>query len=377
VLKQIAIHSGQRSPVIVIITDGQIGNEASVLSSLEGHFELPIHTFGIDIAVNDAFLKAIAAQHHGTCVLMTPNDDIQAAVSSLGRRLRRPVLTEIVIPTGWEEARGPVPDVHVEDHVHIVLKGPRHAKTLEIRGRLANGENHSFSFDLKPAPIESPRLLWAKQAIEKHLTTRNQSDAFALATKHNLVCLGTAFIVYDEKEKVDIAREELYQPSLEPSCSLESMRTLRDTNSSSTCDACQNGPLDSERLPSPLIIAPSRSEARQPVLSDNKLQKVSSTPINYFILLAKKWETEVSKQTFFRSPLGFLILNLLMDWVMEKPAERAVPLVGIGYQFEQGEIEAILSGFVREYMAETPQAPRLWNLVTQIEKRSFITTSLL
>ncbi|MEI9998608.1 MAG: hypothetical protein WDO13_05300 [Verrucomicrobiota bacterium] len=107
VLEAIGDHSHGRSPIL--ITDGQVGNEAAVVELLSARRDLPVHTFGIDTAVNDGFLKQLAAQHRGTCVLMTPNDDIAGAVSRLGSRLRRPVLTGITVAGGWETVWPPAP----------------------------------------------------------------------------------------------------------------------------------------------------------------------------------------------------------------------------------------------------------------------------
>ena len=215
VTSQINLHSIDRPAIMVIITDGQVGNESGVLKLLRNQRQVPIHTFGIDMAVNDAFLKQIAEEHRGACVLMTPNDDIRGGVAHLGNRLRRPVLTDIVLPSAWEPARSLVPDVHAGEHFLVALKGARDGTALEIQGRLPDGSARTFRFDLHPESIESPRLLWAKQAISRCLAEDRKDEAIKLAVQHNLICPGTAFIAFDEKEKVAIAREEVYQPSME------------------------------------------------------------------------------------------------------------------------------------------------------------------
>jgi len=77
-----------REAIVIIITDGQVGNEDEILRML-ADVRGTVHTFGIDTAVNDAFLRDLAETHGGACVLMTPNDDIVAAVAALGERLRK------------------------------------------------------------------------------------------------------------------------------------------------------------------------------------------------------------------------------------------------------------------------------------------------
>ena len=110
VLGAIHRHSNHRNTAIVLITDGQVGNEATILQRLGSYASLRVHVFGIDATINDGFLNKLAAQHHGTSCLLAPTDDIVGAVARLGDRLRRPVLTDIQAPKGWEVAGAALPD---------------------------------------------------------------------------------------------------------------------------------------------------------------------------------------------------------------------------------------------------------------------------
>ena len=59
-----------------------------------------------------------------------------------------------------------------------------------------------------------PKLIWMKRRIDNLLQASKDKDAIALAEKANLVCRGAAFIAWDEAEKVPVAQDEVYQPSL-------------------------------------------------------------------------------------------------------------------------------------------------------------------
>ncbi|HEY0256904.1 MAG TPA: VIT domain-containing protein, partial [Candidatus Methylacidiphilales bacterium] len=214
VLKKIAIHSPEHEPAIIIITDGQVGNEAAVIQLMRAHPDVTLHTFGIDTAVNDAFLKQLATQHRGSCTLMTPNDDIQGAVFRLGNRLRRPVLTELSVVGDWAATSSRLPDIHAGEHILVALKGDKDARFLELKGKLADNTTRDFRFDLEPTSAAGPRLLWARQTIDRCLAEGRDKEAIQLAIQHNLICRGTAFIAYDLKEKVSLATEEIYQPSM-------------------------------------------------------------------------------------------------------------------------------------------------------------------
>ena len=104
-------YSTQRRSHVVLITDGQVGNEEAVLQAVSGH-ALPVHCFGIDHAVNEAFLRQLAAQQRGTSVFLTPNDDLVRPIAILGSRLNRPVLTDLALDGGWELADTELPDIH-------------------------------------------------------------------------------------------------------------------------------------------------------------------------------------------------------------------------------------------------------------------------
>ncbi|MDB6031261.1 MAG: hypothetical protein JWM16_1599 [Verrucomicrobiales bacterium] len=216
VLEKAGQFSVSRPASLLIITDGQVGNEQAILERLAKHPTLRVHTFGIDTAVNDAFLNKAAVQQRGQSCLLTPNDDIAGAVSRLGDRLRRPVLTSIRVLGDWESPSGSIPDLHTEEVANLPFKGKPGARQLELEGTSADGRTQRITIHL--AESKSPALakLWAKQRIE-HLLANNQAEAgISLARQHNLVCRGVAFVAWDEQEKVAVASPErtLYQPSV-------------------------------------------------------------------------------------------------------------------------------------------------------------------
>ena len=62
VLEKIATHSAGRRTSVILITDGEVGNDAAILHAFKPAAKVTVHTFGIDTAVNDAFLKSLARQ---------------------------------------------------------------------------------------------------------------------------------------------------------------------------------------------------------------------------------------------------------------------------------------------------------------------------
>ena len=218
VLRKITRHSAHGPAVLVLITDGQVGNEAEILQHLAQHPALRVHTFGIDVAVNDAFLKQMAAQQRGTCHLVTPNDDIVGTIARLGQRLRRPVLTGLQLEGPWEAPVGALPDLHGGEVVSLSLKGPVSAGGVSLRVTRPDGSPHRLEFALQPAAQPALRLLWARQHIGHLEAAGDQVAALQLARESNLICRGAAFVAWDEAQKVTVAgpEREVYQPSCAP-----------------------------------------------------------------------------------------------------------------------------------------------------------------
>ncbi|PTY04457.1 hypothetical protein DB346_03205 [Verrucomicrobia bacterium LW23] len=227
VLGAIDEHSPDRRSVVILITDGQMGNELAVLRLLKKrNSPLPVIALGIDTAVNDAFLRRLARQQRGQCYLRTPSDDIVGLVATLGDRLKAPVLTDIAAAEGWEFPTGALPDLFARDTVTAVLRGPATAKSIALTARDASGETRTFEFELKPSPTEALGQIWARRriaelqedAVGASPAERKELSAkmIALAKEFNILCEGAAFIAVDSAHKGDLAKTELYQPSFVP-----------------------------------------------------------------------------------------------------------------------------------------------------------------
>jgi Ca-activated chloride channel family protein len=208
------------SPVLIIITDGQVGNEEEITQMLAEAGDLTVHAFGIDTAVNDAYLRELAQTHGGACALMTPNDDISGAVTALAEQLRHPVLTGLGVGPGWElPDGGKLRDLFARTTTHLLVRRAENPTApLEIRGSLPDGGSHAGAIELEAIANEAIPLLWIKARIrelQRSGTSEDQAAALALACRHNVLCKGAAFLAWDEAEKAAVARRRLYQPAQE------------------------------------------------------------------------------------------------------------------------------------------------------------------
>jgi Ca-activated chloride channel homolog len=108
-----------RERVIVLVTDGQVGNEDHILRELAPTLKnTRMFTLGIDQAVNAAFLRRLAGAGGGLCELVESEDRLDAVMAKVHHRIGVPVATELSLEaTGLDLARATItpkklPDVY-------------------------------------------------------------------------------------------------------------------------------------------------------------------------------------------------------------------------------------------------------------------------
>ncbi|MFC7107297.1 VIT domain-containing protein [Nonomuraea rubra] len=80
-----------RERVVVLVTDGQVGNEDQILEQAGGALSaMRVHTVGIDRAVNAGFLGRLAGLGAGRCELVESEDRLDAAMDAIHRRIGAP-----------------------------------------------------------------------------------------------------------------------------------------------------------------------------------------------------------------------------------------------------------------------------------------------
>lgn len=215
VLQQVQQHSAAGKPVLVLITDGQVANEASVVAALQTHPRLVLHAFGIDTVVNDALLLRITRQQRGRLVMLRPDEDIPAAIARLGTLLAHPVITDLKAPEGWESADGPLPDLYADQTATTTLRG-RGTPPATLTGRGPDGRETLVSLASQVTESAAVPLLWARRRLAGLEGRGDLEAALPLAKEFNLLCQGAAFVAWDDAENVPVASEQIYQPSQVP-----------------------------------------------------------------------------------------------------------------------------------------------------------------
>ena len=92
-----------RPRTVVFLTDGQptagVRNPAQILENVAkaNNNQSRIFVFGVGYDINDHLLDKMAVDNGGTRNYVTPNEDIEVAVSSLFRKMNEPVLVDVGI----------------------------------------------------------------------------------------------------------------------------------------------------------------------------------------------------------------------------------------------------------------------------------------
>jgi Ca-activated chloride channel homolog len=169
-LRLLADGAAGRDRVLVLVTDGQVGNEDDILHATSALLhEIRVHTVGIDQAVNAGFLGRLAAVGGGRCELVESEDRLDAALDAIHRRIAAPLVTGIrldddgVLPGSVSPRR--LPDLF--SGVPYVIRGRYRetAPTLTLTGRTANGAPWTASAQPVPVVDGALRQVWARAVI--------------------------------------------------------------------------------------------------------------------------------------------------------------------------------------------------------------------
>lgn len=224
-----------RQRVLLLVTDGQVAGEDAVLRRLQqsaGHHLPRIHTIGIDMAVNAAFLQRLAGLGGGTCDVVESEERLEAAMDGIHRAIGAPALTGLHMKPRefkWladSLAPSRIPDLYPDRPVMILGRHMSDASTARVlvSGVDAQGKPWQQEVSARPAPADLLLSLWGRamvRELEDRYAAGGRGDMEALAKRIVEVSLSshvlsrfTAYTAIDRSEVVnrDGKRHEIIQP---------------------------------------------------------------------------------------------------------------------------------------------------------------------
>ncbi|HEX4723705.1 MAG TPA: VIT domain-containing protein, partial [Pseudonocardiaceae bacterium] len=209
-----------RERVIVLVTDGQVGNEDQILRALTPQIGgIRIHTVGVDMAVNEAFLRRLADLTGGRCELVESEDRLDEAMRQIHERIGRPLVTNLRVASedlsidASTVAPASLPDLY--PGAPVVISGRCHgttAGTVTISGDLPDGTAWHMTMVAEPAEHPGLRAIWARAHVrdleDRYVTAQADGRAalpelerriVAVSVAYGVLCRFTAFVAVDQR----------------------------------------------------------------------------------------------------------------------------------------------------------------------------------
>jgi Ca-activated chloride channel family protein len=231
----------KRPTYVLFLTDGlpttgETGESAIVKHSEENNdVRARVFAFGVGYDVNSRLLDKLARANFGLSQYVRPNEDIEASVSALYRKIGAPVMTDVKVTFDLENngGRGDEPinrrypkgefDLFAGDQLVLVgrYRTSGHAK-VTLRGKVA-GNKETFDFPAKLVKKSDDDTnafvakLWATRRVgdiidELDLKGRNEelvNELVALATEHGILTPYTSFLADETSDVRRVAENRL------------------------------------------------------------------------------------------------------------------------------------------------------------------------
>ncbi len=209
-----------RPGFLVMMTDGEptVGDTdvGTLLKKVKSKRDIRVFDFGVGNDLDTRLLNRLADENHGTAQYVSPDENIETALSSFYQKIKSPVLSDVSITYDGIQVKDTYPrsvkDIFQGSQVLVLGKykggGNSH---LNVTGKV-NGVPKSYSFPLAFAAQEAdhtylPRL-WAMRRIG-YLTEVAKANGdnrevvdeiVALSKKHGIISAYTSFLATDPNE---------------------------------------------------------------------------------------------------------------------------------------------------------------------------------
>ena len=206
--------AGPRDLALVLVTDGQVGNEDQILRLLAPRLgRVRVYTVGVDTAVNEGFLKRLAGLGGGACELVESEDRLDAVMDRVHRRIGAPVLTDLELdPAGLDvelESLAPRRLPALFAGSPLVVSGRfrgRPGGAVTVRGRDAAGQPWSATVPAGGGDAPTLTATWARahlRDLEDRYATGPAPDRelerriVDTSLNFGVLCRFTAFVAAD------------------------------------------------------------------------------------------------------------------------------------------------------------------------------------
>jgi Ca-activated chloride channel family protein len=209
-----------RDRVLVLVTDGQVGNEDQILRTVAAALRgVRVHTVGIDQAVNAGFLGRLAIAGGGRCELVESEDRLDEAMDHIHRRIGAPVVTGVAVRAEGLElidaTRTPARFPDVFPGVPFVVTGRYRgpvAGALAVTGTTRDGKPWSATVTAERHDSTALGAVWARSLLrdleDSYVSGTHDSGGLearitGVSVRFGVLCRFTAFVAVDSRVVTD------------------------------------------------------------------------------------------------------------------------------------------------------------------------------
>jgi Ca-activated chloride channel family protein len=219
-----ATDGAARDHVLVLVTDGQVGNEDQILRRITSSLgQIRVHVVGIDKAVNAGFLSRLAAAGRGRCELVESEDRLDEAAARIHRRIGAPLVTQLALAAdGLGIESGTVAPSRLPDlfpGVPVTVAGRWRGQaggTVTVTGVSADGTPFETKAVAAIGGTSASTANWARAHLRDledryasyagHNTselTRLEQRITGVSLRFGVLCRFTAFLAVDSRVVTD------------------------------------------------------------------------------------------------------------------------------------------------------------------------------
>jgi len=202
-----------RDRVLVLVTDGQVGDEDRLLRSLDADLRSTrVIALGIDQAVNESLLQRLSAPGGGWWACVESEDWLDAILIEAQRRVQPPLVSGLTVVIDGLVADGlapsPMPDLGAGAPVTVLARCTGRPASVRVHGRLADGSLWERTIPVEGVAAPALAQCWARLRI------RDLEDRYAVVADHdvaarivalslaeNVLSRFTAFVAIDAQRR--------------------------------------------------------------------------------------------------------------------------------------------------------------------------------
>jgi Ca-activated chloride channel family protein len=210
-----AASPADRDRVLVLVTDGQVGNEDQILRELTPALApVRVHTVGIDQAVNAGFLGRLAVVGGGRSELVESEDRLDEAMDRIHRRIGTPVLTHLRLESDGcdigQVTPGRLADLFSGTPSRISGRYRGTSDGITVSGQRPDGEPWRVTVPATKADNPALTAVWARGRLrdleDRYAATGDpkareslERDIVATSLRFGVLCRFTAFVAVDNR----------------------------------------------------------------------------------------------------------------------------------------------------------------------------------